>query len=93
MKTTLTLFDAIKAASVPYGNHESDLYFKSTALSETILRQFPEQQAIATRFASNTDHGARWVDVPFAFLPYWEAKQKPAQLRSKVKTVSTLAPL
>jgi len=72
--TPASLFERIKAAGVLYDNHESDLYFESTEISRAILNQFPDKKAIATSFLSNTDHGKRWIDVPFAFLPWWELR-------------------
>ncbi len=69
-----TLFDAIKEAGIPYSNHESDLYFPVTEESRAILMRFAESKANATTF-TNQVHRGLWYDIPFAYQPYWDAKQ------------------
>lgn len=74
---TPTLYAALLAAGVPIDNHESDLYFPVTEQSTAILAQYPHSKANATTFANQRppNVGQRWYDVPFAFLPWWEARQ------------------
>jgi hypothetical protein len=74
---TKTLFQSIKDAGIPFANHESDLYIPDTPEARAILDRFPLQRDNATRFTNQADphEGERWIDVPFAYAPWWEAKQ------------------
>ena len=58
-------------------NHETDLYIPDTPQARAILDRFPVHKANARRF-TNRVKGGTWIDVPFAYLPAWEAKQKRA---------------
>ena len=69
-----TLYEAIKKSGVEIDNHESDLYFKSTPSARAILEQYPMQHRNSEQFRNNID-GTQWTDVPFAYQPYWEARQ------------------
>lgn len=73
--TKLTLHAAIVAAGITTDHHESDLYFPVSPVAVTILDGYPDHKAIAKRFVSNTD-GKAWVDVPFAYEPFWQAKKE-----------------
>lgn len=70
-----SLYSEIVSAGQPVDNHYSDLYFPVNEKTTAILASFPESWSIAKCFKNQID-GATWYDVPFAFLPYWEAKQK-----------------
>lgn len=63
----------LKAAGIPTDNHESDLYFATSRESLDILNRHPLQESIATQFRSQID-GKLWMEVPFAFIPFWESK-------------------
>lgn len=80
---TLSLYEEIKASGVEFGNHYSDLYFLSTPETKAILAKYPLEKGNATTFVSHRDKKL-WIDVPFAFLPYWEAKlnRKEIQINS-----------
>ena len=73
-----TLYDDLKAAGIPTDNHESDLYFPDTPEAREILKRHPLQNSIASRFRNQRppNVGAVWVDVPFAFIPFWERRGK-----------------
>lgn len=78
---TPSLFSEIVAAGIEYDSHESDLYLPDCPAVHSILSRFPLEKAGATRFVHQAMHTA-WLDVPFAFLPYWEARSRinlPAQ--------------
>lgn len=78
---TATLYGDLTAAGIPVENHESDLYFPATATSLDILNRHPLQESNARQFTSQID-GKLWMDVPFAFLPWWEKRTKqPATLQ------------
>jgi len=71
----MSLYQEIVAAKIEHDNHESDLYFIDNDESRKILAKYPQKQENAKRFKHATT-GAMWWDVPFAFEPFWEAKQK-----------------
>lgn len=73
-----TLFERIKEKNIPYGNHETDLYFKDTVESRFILSAFPLNESNARRFTVQSGHtnaGETWWDVPFAYDPAWDNKK------------------
>ena len=69
------LYEAIKAAlpEEDIGNHESDLYPKATPEALAILA---EQEIHGVSFFKHTVTHETWVEVPFAYDPWWEAKAK-----------------
>lgn len=73
----MNLYEEIKAAGIPYANHESDLYIPATPETRAILARHPDQNKTATTFINQAPPhvGERWLDVPFAFSPWWEARQ------------------
>lgn len=74
----MTLFEAIQAIGIPFDNHESDLYLPDTPEARAVLAQFPQANANATRFTNRRppNAGEQWIDVPFAYEPFWEEKAK-----------------
>ena len=70
----MSLYTDLIEAGVEVSNHESDLYFPSTAVSRPILKRHPAEAGLASCFRSNID-GKTWIDVPFAFDPFWEKRQ------------------
>jgi len=75
-----TLYRALVAAGIEIDHHESDLYFPATPEALAILAKFPDKEESARRFQNEAPPhvGESWVDVPFAYLPYWEAKSHEA---------------
>jgi hypothetical protein len=70
------LWAAIRKAGIEYSSHESDLYLPDRPEVWAIIDRFPVQKGIARRFKHQPD-GASWVDVPFAYLPWWKAREEP----------------
>lgn len=70
-----TLYKTLIAAGIECSNWQSDLYFPVTEQTKDILARFPRQKANATTFKSSID-GKLIYDVPFAFDPFWEPKEK-----------------
>ena len=70
---TASLYGDLLAAGVPIDNHESDLYFPDTEQTRAILARFPHSSKLASTF-KHQGNGERWFEVPFAFLPWWEAR-------------------
>lgn len=64
-----TLYDAIVAAGIPHEHHESDLYVPRTEAALKLVK------ASGLRYASFRDaiDGQPWLDIPFAYEPFWEA--------------------
>lgn len=78
MNTHPSLYAEIVASGIQHDNHESDLYFPATEKSREILKRWPISSKNAETFRNQRppNVGELWFDVPFAYLPYWEAKQK-----------------
>jgi len=66
------LYHELKAAGVETANHESDLYFPKTEQTAAILLKHKPEADIAQTFRHSTLNTI-WFDVPFAFVPWWEA--------------------
>ena len=68
-----TLYQALVAAGVPVDHHESDLYCQATKAALDILKRFPVQRGNARTFV-HRQLAQLWIDVPFAYDPWWEAR-------------------
>lgn len=66
----VNLYQELNAAGVPLDSHESDLYCKATPEALAIVKA---SGYFHTYFKSNID-GDLWVEVPFAYYPFWEAR-------------------
>lgn len=67
------IYTRLKQAGCNLGNHESDLYVERTQAAIDILATY-EHKANITAFKSQID-GKIWLDIPFAYSPFWEAKE------------------
>ena len=67
-----SLYKTLVAAGCQIDSHESDLYARVTPESEAIVKVSARP---FSHFLSKLD-GKMWMDVPFAFEPWWEAKAK-----------------
>jgi len=65
-------YTALVNAGIPLDNHESDLYAKVTPEAGRIIRA--SGWGGVTVFINQLD-GSPWFDLPFAYLPWWEARQ------------------
>jgi hypothetical protein len=63
-------YKALKALGVPMDSHESDFYVKATPEAVALVRASGWTHMF---FQSQID-GQTWIDVAFAFEPFWEAK-------------------
>lgn len=74
-----TLFQEIVEAGIPYSNHESDLYVPVTEQTTALIVKH-DRLGTATTFRNQRppNVGERWYDLPFAYEPFWEARQKRA---------------
>jgi len=66
------IYPLLKEAGATMDNHESDLYVLLDEKSSPIIEAY--NPIGASKFISQID-GKMWMDIPFAYLPYWEAKQ------------------
>lgn len=70
-----SLYKELVAAGVPIDHHESDLYVLDTRVARGILAAHGKK---GTPFTSQVD-GRRWIDVPFAYEPFWEKASRAAR--------------
>lgn len=63
-------YRALKAAGLVIEHHESDLYVRD---SDTARRIIKDSGWGYERFQSE---GKPWLDVPFAYSPWWEKKER-----------------
>ena len=69
----MTLYEALNEAKIEMDHHESDLYFELSGRSIRIASQYPQWMKSATTFTSQIEpKGSLWVDVPFAYDPWWQ---------------------
>jgi len=77
MKQPETIWARMNYCGLTMGNHESDLYVQDTQTARDILDMFPTHKANARRFVNQAPPhaGEVWIDIPFAYDPWWNAKQ------------------
>lgn len=68
------LYKDLVEAGIETDSHESDLYFPVTEQSTAILQTYPQWTKTVERFRHSVN-GTWWYDVPFAFQPWWDARQ------------------
>lgn len=68
----MNLYTEVVNRGIPHANHFSDLYLPDTAEVRRLLRECGSQ---GTPFVNRVEGGI-WLDVPFAYLPYWEEKAR-----------------
>jgi len=66
---------ALVKAGIQVDSHESDLYVKDTPEARKILKNFNLK---SKPFRSQIDK-EMWLDVPFAYTPFWQKKAKTAR--------------
>jgi hypothetical protein len=69
----VSLFSEVLAAGIPHASHESDLYLPDTPAVRQLLVKHPDWLRNVQRF-SNQVEGGSWIDVPFAYDPWWEVR-------------------
>lgn len=83
--TKQTLYQRLVADGIPaadMGHHESDLHLRDTRAVRTVLDEFNlralrrgEQAWGYKPFTSAVD-GSAWLDIPFAYDPWWQNRAK-----------------
>lgn len=69
-----TIYQQMVEAGAEIDSHKSDLYVKSTPKTREIIRGYEYLNSVTT-FTSQID-GQLWMDIPFAFDPFWEEVRK-----------------
>jgi hypothetical protein len=67
-----SLYKDLVRARIPTDHHESDLYVLDTPEARKTINKYGYK---FTTFTSDID-GKRWIDVPFAYEPFWEKKKR-----------------
>jgi hypothetical protein len=80
----MSLYTEIVKRGIEHDHHESDLYIPYTAETKVLLDEHHKQGGSkASGFISK---GRAWVDIPFAYDPYWQAE---ARREMKIPTNNT----
>ena len=69
-----SLYKELIAAGIQTDHHESDLYVLDTLTARDIMKRYGKK---GSSFTSQVD-GKRWIDVPFAYEPFWEKASRAA---------------
>lgn len=68
----MSLYDEVKARGIPHSSHESDLYVPDTQEVRELLQKYGRK---GVPFVNQVE-GGTWLDVPFAYQPWWDAKNR-----------------
>ena len=75
MLKTMTLYQKLLAAGCKMGNHESDLYVEATDTARDIIAAAQKEgNPVKPGAFVNQVEGGLWLDLPFCFDPWWEAR-------------------
>jgi len=55
-------------------SHESDLYLKDTPKARQIVKEWQEESGRNGFVTYFYDDGKQWMDIPFAYDPFWAKK-------------------
>jgi len=67
-----TLYEQALKAGLEINNHESDLHIKYTPEARKLVNEYKQYKHSCFIGAD----GQLWIEVPFAFEPFWETKRK-----------------
>lgn len=77
-----SLYAQLKAAGCAIDNHESDLYVRDSETARRIIKAVNDAgregnlgQRWATSAFRGTD-GHVWIDIPFAYDPWWSKRSR-----------------
>lgn len=81
---TPTLYQRIVAAGIPHASHESDLHVPFTNQVLGIIKECDYEACMQSKSFTrihrslffNQVERAMWLDIPFAYDPWWEARLK-----------------
>lgn len=63
------LYEACVEAKLEIDHHESNLYIKDCPVARALVYQYAYKLKLFSE---------GWLDVPFAYQPFWDAKTKVA---------------
>ena len=71
-----TLYEDVKNAGLTFSNHESDLYVQDSPAVRELLKKHGLHGVSAVKFVNQAPphKGELWWDIPFAYIPWWEAR-------------------
>ena len=69
----MSIYADMQRAGVPIEHHESDLYVPVTTETRAIVHAYAFRTNVHVFCSSD---GTLWYDIPFAFNPYWENKNR-----------------
>jgi hypothetical protein len=80
-----SLYQDLKAAGVPTDHHESDLYALDTPIARALVEKHGWRGVSA--FTSQIG-GKQWLDMPFAYDPFWEKAAKSHATKKASKEIT-----
>jgi hypothetical protein len=66
----MNIYEELKKIGAEMDHHESDLYVKDTPGIAKII----EGYGYRTYPFTNQIDGTTWIDIPFAYTPWWEKR-------------------
>jgi hypothetical protein len=73
--STISIYQEACKAGLSLDNHESDLYLKEC----TEARRLVQNAKVAFSYFISQIDGQTWIDVPFAYDPWWAKRHLPHQ--------------
>jgi len=70
----MSLYDELKAAGCPMDSHESDLYVYASPEAVAILERHPERRSVTKFYTDTVEPVGWWLDIPFAYAPWWRKR-------------------
>lgn len=70
----MSIYQKAKEIGIEIDSHETDLYLKDCQESRKLIEEYEFKNNV-TKFRSQIDK-CLWFDVPFAYDPAWEKRQK-----------------
>ena len=71
MEKFTSFYEKVIEIGIEHDHHESDLYVPVTTQTKELVNNY-EYGMMVTTFKSEID-GNMWYDIPFEYIPYWEA--------------------
>jgi hypothetical protein len=72
----ISIYEAAKSAGLRIDSHESDLYLFPAGTARTIVRNVGTKEQIATACPFVASDGELWLEVPFAYEPFWANRKE-----------------
>ncbi len=84
-----SLYDDVVRLGIPHASHASDLYLPQTAQVIELLTQHGKRidgwsvSRFVNRVEADRAIAVTWLDVAFAYQPYWRMKQLQKEVRRR----------